>query len=69
MKIRLERNGTSFEFERPPMPEHRFKALCLLAAGGIYAGMAVGIAKLCGIWGLLVLAAATFIFILAANDF
>lgn len=69
MKIRLEHNGTSFEFKRPPMPEHRFKALCLLAAGGMYAGMAVWIAKLCGIWGLLVLAAATFIFILAANDF
>lgn len=69
MKIRLERSGTSFEFERPPMSEHRFRALCLLAAGGIYAGMAIGIAKLCGIFGLLVLAAATFIFILAANDF
>lgn len=69
MRIRFERSGTSFEFERPPMPEHRFKALCLLAAGGMYAGMAIGIAKLCGIWGLLVLAAATFIFILAANDF
>lgn len=69
MKIRLEHNGTVFEFERKPMPEGRFRALCLLAAGGIYAGMAIGIAKLCGIWGLLVLAAATFIFMLAANDF
>lgn len=69
MRIRLEHNGTTFEFERPPMPEGRFRALCQLAAGGMYAGMAVGIAKLCGIWGLLVLAAATFIFILAANDF
>ena len=69
MKIRLEHNGTVFEFERKPMPEHHFKTLCLLAAAGVYAGMAIGIAKLCGIWGLLVLAAATFIFILAANDF
>lgn len=69
MRIRLENNGSSFEFERPPMPEHRFKALCMLAAGGMYARMAIGIAKLCGIWGLLVLAAATFIFILAAKDF
>lgn len=69
MKIRLEHNGTVFEFERKPMPEHRFKALCLLAAGGMYAGMTIGIAKLCGVWGLLILAAATFIFILAANDF
>ena len=31
MKIRLEHNGTAFEFDRPPMPEHRFRALCLLA--------------------------------------
>lgn len=69
MRIRLELNGTTFEFERKPMPERRFKALCLLAAGGMYARMAIGIAKLCGIWGLLVLAAATFIFILAAKDF
>lgn len=69
MKIRLERSGTSFEFERPPMSKHRFRALCLLAAGGIYARMAIGIAKLCGICGLLVLVAATFIFMLAAKDF
>ena len=69
MKIRLERSGTVFEFERPPMPKSRFKVLCSLAAGGMYAGMAIGIAKLCGIWGLLVLVAATFIFMLAVKDF
>lgn len=69
MRIRLEWNGTAFEFERKPMPGHRFKALCLLAAGGMYAGMAIGIAKLCGICGLLVLVAATFIFMLAVKDF
>ena len=39
MRIRLERSGTVFEYERPPMPEHRFKALCLLAAGGLYVGL------------------------------
>lgn len=69
MRIRLENNGSSFEFERPPMPEHRFKALCLLAAGGMYAQMAVSIAKLCGGWGLIILAGATVLAIMAANDF
>lgn len=69
MRIRLELNGTTFEFERKPMPERRFKALCLLAAGGMYARMAVGIAKLCGGWGLIILAGATVLAIMAANDF
>ena len=34
MRIRLEHNGTVFEFERRPLPEGRFKALCALAAAG-----------------------------------
>lgn len=69
MKIHFEHNGTTLEYERRPMPEHRIKALCLLAAGGLYVGLAVGIAKLCGIWGILVLAGATVLAILAANEF
>ncbi len=38
MRIRLEHNGTIFEYERRPMPERRFKALCTLAAAWVYAG-------------------------------
>lgn len=52
MKIRLERNGTVFEFERQPMKEGRFRALCLLAAAGLYAGMVAAITALCGLPGL-----------------
>lgn len=69
MRIRLEHSGTVFEFERAPLPEHRFKALCLLAAGGLYVGMAIAVAKLCGVFGLIVLGVATFLVIVAANDF
>lgn len=59
MRIRLERSGTVFEYERPPMPEHRFKALCLLAAGGLYVGLVAAVAALCGTIGVGVVAAAT----------
>ena len=52
MRIRLEHNGTVFEFERRPMPEGRFKALCVLAAAGVYAGMVWAVAALCGVLGL-----------------
>lgn len=54
MKIRLEHNGTVFEFERRPMPEKRFKALCALAAAGIYAGMVWAVAALCNVPGLFI---------------
>lgn len=59
MRIRLEHNGTVFEFERRPMPEGRFKALCVLAAAGAYAGMVWAVAALCGGFGVLVVAAVT----------
>ena len=54
MKIRLEYNGTTFEYSRRPMSERRFKALCGLAAAGIYmGGLMLGAAALCGFPGLL----------------
>ena len=59
MKIRLERDGDVFEFERQPLPESRFKAVCGLAAAGIYAGMVVGIAALCGLPGVITVAVVT----------
>lgn len=59
MKIRLERDGVTFEFERQPLPEARFKAVCGLSAAGIYAGMVVGVAALCGLPGVITVAVAT----------
>lgn len=38
MKIRLERGGTVFEYERQPMKESRFRVLCALAGAGVYSG-------------------------------
>ncbi len=65
MRIRLERRGTVFEYERPPMPEHRFKALCLLAAGGLYVGLVAAVAALCGGWGVVAIMIVTLIVLLA----
>ncbi|MDE6456427.1 MAG: hypothetical protein K2L38_11110 [Dysosmobacter sp.] len=56
MKIRLERCGVVFEYERQPMKESRFRALCALAAAGVYAGMVAAVTALCGFLGLLVVA-------------
>ncbi|MDE6932803.1 MAG: hypothetical protein K2P37_08985 [Oscillospiraceae bacterium] len=67
MRIRLEHNGTVFEFERRPMPEGRFKALCALAAAGVYAGMVWAIAALCGGWGVLMVAAVTLFVVMIAS--
>lgn len=65
MRIRLERSGTVFEYERPPMSEHRFKALCLLAAGGLYVGLVAAVAALCGGWGVAAIMVVTLIVLLA----
>lgn len=67
MRIRLERSGTVFEYERPPMPEHRFKALCLLAAGGLYVGLVAAVAALCGEFGVLMVVILTFVAVMAAS--
>lgn len=67
MRIRLEHNGTVFEYERRPMPERRFKALCVLAAAGVYAGMVWAVAALCGGFGVLMVAAVTLIVVMIAS--
>ena len=59
MRIRLEHNGTAFEFERKPMSECRFKVLCGLAAAVAYAGMVATVAALCGAFGLLLVVVGT----------
>ena len=67
MRIRLEHNGTVFEYERRPMPEGRFKALCALAAAGGYAGMGWAVTALCGGWGVLMVAAVTLFVVMIAS--
>lgn len=52
MKIRLEHDGTVFEYERQPMKESRFRVLCALAAAGVYAGLVIGVTRLCDAPGL-----------------
>lgn len=52
MKIRFERGDTAFEVEKNPMPPERFKAVCAIALAAVYAGMLIGVAALCGIWGV-----------------
>ena len=41
------------------MKEGRFRALCLLAAAGVYAGMVAAVAALCSVPGLVLLLAGT----------
>lgn len=67
MKIRLERSDTALEVEKEPMPEGRFRALCAVAVAGVYAGLAIGIAALCGIWGVVVVLGTTVILAMIAG--
>ena len=53
MKIHFKKDGTAFEYETRQMPEHRFKALCRLAAAVLYIGRVWVVATLCGFWGML----------------
>lgn len=67
MKLRFDIRGVVVEYERPPMPEHRFRTVCLLVAGGLYVGMVCGVAALCGAVGVGVIALATFFIGVAPN--
>lgn len=53
MKLRLERNGTVFEYEKKPMPEGRFKALCGIVAGAMGISILKVIASSCGAFGVI----------------
>lgn len=67
MKIRLERNGTVFEYEHQPMKEGRFRALCALAGAAVYAGLVIGVAALCGGWGVVSVMGLTVVLALIAG--
>ena len=60
MKIRLERDGTVFEYTRQPLPE----GVCGLAAAGLYTGLALGVAALCGLPGLIAVGVVTVLAVL-----
>ena len=55
MKISIDKreDGFTVHIDRLPLPEDRFKAVCSIAAAGVYAGLVIGVAALCGGSGLL----------------
>ena len=68
MRVRFEKDGAVFEFERRPLPVHRFRSVCLLALAGLYCGMVVGVAALCGVTGIGVVAFGTILAGLVAKS-
>ena len=52
MRIRLEHNGTVFEFERRPMEIGRFTVLCKLAGAVIGGAVLVALVHMLGVWGI-----------------
>lgn len=52
LKIRLEYKDGVFEYERQPMKEGRFRALCALALTVIVGGVFLGTVAMCGIWAI-----------------
>jgi len=62
MKIIISRHdggGFTVSIDRPLLPERRFKAVCAIAAAGVYAGMVIAAAALCGLSGLIVVGVVT----------
>ena len=52
MGIRLEHNGTVFEFERRPMEIGRFTVLCKLAGAAVGGAVLVALVRMLGVWGI-----------------
>ena len=69
MRIRLEHNGTVFEYERQPLPESRFRALCAIVVAGIYSCMVTAVTALCGAFGLLLAMGGTVLIALVVKGF
>lgn len=61
MKLHVEYKGRVCDYETRPMREGRFRRLCALAAAALYVCLVVGVTRLCGFLGLLVIAATTLI--------
>ena len=52
MKITWKHGDRSIEFERQPMREGRFRALCSLALAAIVGGVFLGTVALVGVWAI-----------------
>lgn len=65
MRIRLERGDVIFEYETRPMPEGRFRTVCGLTAAGVYAGLVITVAALCGLLGVIVVGVLTLFGVMA----
>lgn len=64
MRLRIESDGKVFEYECQPIQKGRFRALCSLAGAGIYAGMVWAVTALCGLPGLIIVAAVTVLLVM-----
>lgn len=52
MKIKFDFGGKVFEFEKEPMMQERFSAVCKLAGAAIGGGVFLGIVHLVGFWAV-----------------
>lgn len=53
MKVRLEVDGKVFEYERHPMMENRFRALCRLGLTAILGAVLIAALKIVGVPALI----------------
>ena len=70
MRITIEKHadgGFAVDMTRQPLPEGRFKAVYALAAAGVYAGVVISVAALCGVFGVLIAGAVTLLGLLIVN--
>ncbi len=51
-KLHFEYRGIVFEYERHPMPEGRFRALCSLALAAIAGGVLLCAVHMVGVWAI-----------------
>lgn len=52
MKIKLEIDGKTFEYEKKPMTPERFSIVCKLAGAAIGGGVLLGAVHLVGFWAI-----------------
>ena len=69
MRLHVTNKGGVWEidYERDPMPERRFRAVCGVIAAALYAGLAVGVTALCGLAGAGAVAGTTFLCVIVCE--
>lgn len=65
MKIMFKRGDTTFEIERKPMSQERFKIVCAVLLAVLYTAVVIVTLVLCGVEGVFVLLPVTAAFGLA----